>query len=293
MTAANTATHAARGVRGLAATRPLTVFLALIVGLGWPILAVPGLAHNGLIPGGELPDEPFALAFTLLVLLPAALWVTAATDGRAGVRTLLRRAVKWRFGIGWYAVVLLGLPIIAIALGLLAGGSLRTTDWPAILLNYAFIQVLPAVVIINLWEETGWVGFLQTRLEQRHGLILAAVLTAVPFALVHMPLLFADDEPVLAGAGALLLVAMVHRLLFGLVLRGAAGSILAAGLLHAAFNATNNPDGLLAALLADVEISWLTPAAAAILAALLAIVLRLRSPSDRAVPAIAAGTERG
>jgi uncharacterized protein len=286
-------THAVPGVRALAAKRPLTVFLALVFGIGWPILALPGLAHNRLIPGGDLPEEPFALATVLLVLLPAALWVTAATDGRAGVRALLRRAVQWRFGPGWYAAILLGLPVIATALGLLTGGSLREVDWPAVLLNYALVQVLLAAVVINLWEETAWAGFLQTRLEQRHGLVLAAVLTAVPFALVHVPLLFASDEAVLAGAGVLLLVAVVHRLLFGLVLRGTAGSVLAVGLLHASFNATNNPDdGLLARLLAGVDTGWLTPAAAVVLTALLAVVVLRRRSGSATVPPNAA-SERG
>jgi uncharacterized protein len=291
--ASNTETHAFPGVRALAAKRPLTVFLALAFAIGWPILALPGLAHNGLIPGGDVPVEPFALAFTLLVLLPAALWLTAATEGRAGVRALLRRAVQWRFGPGWYAVILLGLPITATALGLLTGGSLRDADWPAVLLNYAVVQVLSAMIIINLWEETAWAGFLQTRLEQRHGLILAAVLTAVPFALVHVPLLFAYDEPVLASAGGLLLLGVLHRLLFGLVLRGTAGSVLAVGLLHATFNATNDPDdGLLSRLLADVDTGWLTPAAAVVLTGLRAVVLWRRSRSA-AVPAGTAATERG
>ena len=286
MAASNTDTHAGVGFRRVAARRPLTVFLTLVFGIGWPILALPGLAHNGLIPGGDLPEEPFALVTVLLVLLPAALWVTAATDGRTGVRALLRRAVQWRFGPGWYAAILLGLPVTATALGLLSGGSLREVDWPAILLNYALVQVLLAVLVINLWEETAWAGFLQTRLEQRHGLLAAAVLTAVPFALVHVPLLFAADEPVLAGAGVLLLIAVVHRVLFGLVLGGTAGSVLAVGLLHATFNATNN--WLLPRLLAGVDTGWLTPAAAVVLTGLLAVVLRRRSSpataSARAAP---------
>jgi membrane protease YdiL (CAAX protease family) len=291
----NTGTHALRGVRALAARRPLTVFLALVLGVGWPILALPGLAHNGLIPGGDLPDEPFALAFTLLVLLPAALWVTAATEGRAGVRALLRRAVQWRFGLGWYVVILLALPIIATALGVLAGGSFRGAGLPAVLLRYALVDVLLAVVVINLWEETGWAGFLQARLERRHGLILAALLTAVPFALVHVPLLFAADEPVLAGAGFLLSFAVVFRLLAGLVLRGTAGSVLAVGLLHATFNATNNTDdGMLSSLLTGVGVDggWLAPGAAVVLTGLLAVVPRRRSTSA-AVPARPPATERG
>ena len=199
--------------------------------------------------------------------------------------------MQWRFGLGWYAAILLGLPIIATALGLLAGGSLRQVDWPALLLSYVVVQVLPAVLVINLWEETAWAGFLQTRLEQRHGLILAGVLTAVPYTLVHVPLLFAYDQPVLASAGATLLVAVFFRLLVGLVLRGTAGSVLAVGLLHATFNATNN--WLLSRLLVDVGTGWLTPAAVVVLAGLLAVVVLRRRPTSATAPARATAPERG
>jgi hypothetical protein len=48
--ASNTDTHTGAGFRAVAARRPLTVFLAVVFGIGWPILALPGLAHNRLIP---------------------------------------------------------------------------------------------------------------------------------------------------------------------------------------------------------------------------------------------------
>jgi uncharacterized protein len=71
----------------------------------------------------NLPVEVFALASTLLVLLPTAFWVTSITDGRPGVRALFGRVFRWRFGIGWWFVVLFGLPVIALLLGLMFGGS--------------------------------------------------------------------------------------------------------------------------------------------------------------------------
>jgi hypothetical protein len=40
----------------------------------------------------------------------AAFIVTGATEGRAGIRCLLRRYVLWRVGLRWYLVVLLGPP---------------------------------------------------------------------------------------------------------------------------------------------------------------------------------------
>ena len=103
--------------------------------------------------------EVFALASTLLIMLPTALWVTSITDGRAGVRSLFARVFRWRFGIGWWLVVLFGLPVIALLLGLIFGGSsLHAADLWLVLIKQLGSIVL-AVVVINLWEETVWAGF--------------------------------------------------------------------------------------------------------------------------------------
>jgi hypothetical protein len=111
------------GLRDLVARRPLTAFLVLLFGVGWPLMSVPALTAHGVLPGGPLPQEPFALGTTLLVMLPAALWVTAVADGRPAVRALLRRAVRWRFGAGWWAAVLLALPVLTLTVGLVAGAG--------------------------------------------------------------------------------------------------------------------------------------------------------------------------
>jgi hypothetical protein len=47
-------------------------------------------------------------------------------------------------------------------------------------------SIVLAVVVINLWEETVWAGFFQTRLEARSNFVVAAVLTTLPFAGVHL-----------------------------------------------------------------------------------------------------------
>jgi hypothetical protein len=58
--------------------------LVIVLGHSWLLLSIPVLAFRGVIPGANLPVEVFALAATLLILLPAALWITSITDGRAG-----------------------------------------------------------------------------------------------------------------------------------------------------------------------------------------------------------------
>jgi hypothetical protein len=90
-------------------------------------------------------------------------------------------------------VVLFGLPVIALVLGWIFGGSLHPADLGLVLIKQLG-SILLAVVVINLWEETVWAGFFQTRLEARFNFVVAAVLTTLPFAGVHIPLLLLDDQ---------------------------------------------------------------------------------------------------
>jgi membrane protease YdiL (CAAX protease family) len=250
-----------------------------VFSIAWPVLAVPVLAYHGVIPGGRMPPEAFALGITLFVMLPAALWVTAVTNGRDGVKALLHRALRWRFGWRWWAFVLFAMPVTALLVGLGLGGSLRSTRVLSVL-GSSFASIGVAVIVINLWEETVWAGFLQTRLEQRHNLVTAAALTAVPFAGVHMPLLLLAHHittaSLLVGIGGLLVLAVLIRLMIGLLLRAAADSLLSAGVLHQLFDASNNKGGLVDRLLNGADEGVAALAAAGVLTAVIAVCVRNR-----------------
>jgi len=254
---------APRGFRAWAARRPVTAFHVLLFGLGYPIMALPILAHRGVLPGGDLParigldtERAAALLMTLGVMLPAVLWVTWAAEGRDGLRALGARMVRWRIGAVWWAVVLAGLPLLTLAIARLLGATPRTIDDPAAWAVGQLGGLLAGFLIINLWEESSWAGFVQTRLERRHSLGVAALLTAVPFALIHMPLQMIG--PFTLGSlgiafALILLIGSMVRLLIGVFLRATGDSLLAAGLLHSVFNRSNNNDGLVASLVEGDE----------------------------------------
>ena len=99
-----------------------------------------------------------------------------------------------------------------------------------------------------------WTGVFQTRLEERHNWAVAAAITAVPFAAIHLPLQFFLDQPVtpssLAAAFAVyLLLGVLVRPLLAVFRRGTGDSLLLVALLHSVFNRTNNQNGLAATLL--------------------------------------------
>ncbi len=87
---------------------PLAAFFVLAYALSWLILVPAGL---GLLPdsaGGVLPWlVPFGPAV-------AAFVVTGLIGGRPAVGQLLRRLVQWRVGVGWYLLVLIGIPLVEL-----------------------------------------------------------------------------------------------------------------------------------------------------------------------------------
>ena len=245
-------------MRAWAARHPVTAFLVLAFALAYPLMSLPVLADHGVIPSGWMPQLPGVdterIASVLLVfgaLLPASIVVTWAADGRAGVQALVSRMFQWRIGVGWWLLVLAGLPTLTLVFALLLGDTPQPVEM-APFLTRQLAGLLVNLVLINIWEETAWSGVVQSRLQRRHGIVIAAVLTAIPFALAHMPLHFIGDftpGSLLTALITLLIVCTLVRLMIGVFLRGTHGSILAVALLHTMFNRSNNDEGLVAGLL--------------------------------------------
>ncbi len=249
---------AVRRLRSWSARQPVTAFLVLTAVLAAPAMALPILADHGLVASGWAPHLPgvdtervASLLLVFAALLPAAVWVTWSVDGPDGVRSLARRMVSWRFGPGWWVLALFALPSLTLVIGLGLCDTLRPVDVaPFVAAQVAGLLV--NLLLVNIWEEAAWSGLVQTRLEQRHGLVRAALLTAVPFALVHLPLQLIGDftwQSVLTALVALVIVCALVRLMIGVFLGHTGGSVLAVALLHSVFNRSNNEEGVVAGLL--------------------------------------------
>src|SRR6266508_933028 len=94
--------------------RPLASFFVLAYAISW-LLWLP------LVVSGD--DSPSGLGFVLLALgslVPSAVAIVlvAVLHGKAGVRTLLRRLLIWRVGVGWWLAVVLLPTLLLGALGL-------------------------------------------------------------------------------------------------------------------------------------------------------------------------------
>jgi membrane protease YdiL (CAAX protease family) len=226
--------------RQLVAQHPVATFLVVCYAVNWAT-AIPWFRTRTDILPYDLPMWG-SLGTIVGVALPAIL-VVAATNGRAGVRDLARRALRWRVDVHWYLLALFGLPIavLAAATALFGSAPLKAlADSGQLLVTVALPVLLLQIALFNLAEEVGWTGFLQARLQDRHGPMKASLLVTVPFALFHLPDLFAQ----LGLASALLalpVLALAHlfaRVVIMWLYNSTGRSVLLVGLFHASFNAT-------------------------------------------------------
>lgn len=242
--------------RGSAITRllidhPVTSYFVLAFVGAWLCLLPIVLSTDGL---GLVPFQtPFPLFVALYLLASfagptlAAVLVTLALEGRAGLGPFFRRYVQWRVGVVPYVLALLGFPLIwLVAMTALMGAA----GWQALLAQpLTFVTTyLPAVLffpgLITWGEEPGWRGFAQTRLQERHRPVLAALLVGFLHGVWHLPNFLMTNGPTAAGPFnpvnfiANIVVVLFVTIIFTWVFNTGRQSILIAVLVHASFNAT-------------------------------------------------------
>jgi membrane protease YdiL (CAAX protease family) len=198
------------------------------------------------------------------VLIPAAagLVVSARSGGIKAVRTLLGRLGTWRVRPRWYAAAIL-IPVAEKIIVDVTGIALDRST-PQLLLSALGISAvtLPLVVLIpGMLEELGWRGFaVQTAVDGGRSPAWATLVVGGLFFLFHVPLFLPGHIyhglpfwplPLTLLASAVFLTWVYLR----------TGSVLLAGLMHAAFNATTPLTG-------GLDPTWVWQARAVILSVL-------------------------
>jgi len=160
------------------------LILALMLGVV-PLAAVAA----GIVPPGFAQLGALSSSVAGIIL--------AAIEGRkGGVRELLRRALIWRVGIGWWVFALFAfVPLIVGALYLrsLLGGS--PVDWSELRPPTSIPQLLLILVILaGFGEEFGWRGFALPRLQARNSALGSSLIISIIWSLWHISKYFVPGE---------------------------------------------------------------------------------------------------
>ena len=167
----------------------------------------------------------------------AALVVLAITQGKSGIGGLLRRMVRWRVGIRWYAVALLlpvGIALAATALNVLLGAQAPSAadlgGWTGLFSTFAVVLLIPGIG--GTWEEPGWRGFALPSLQAGRSALVASLILGAVWALWHLPLVVATGQM----GGWDIVNIMDWTLVLTWVYNVTGGSVLIVMLFHAMFN---------------------------------------------------------
>lgn len=215
---------------------PVFAFFVFTYAFSWLLWTPPALGLGGPLGTVLIFSGVFGPAI-------AAATITRLT-GRS-LRVWLRELVRFRAAPRWYAA-LLGFPIVLVAATsgafVATGGTLETS-----LLAERVPAYLPLLVVWSLagaGEEPGWRGFALPRLQEALTPVRATVVLGVLWALWHLPLLAAADEPShglrafpLLGVTLLMLAAIVGYAFLYTFLWNRTRNVWLAILLHGSFTA--------------------------------------------------------
>jgi uncharacterized protein len=224
----------------LVARRPVLAFLVIAYAVAWTLQIAAFQLGLSFRVGSSI-----AMIFGLA--LPACL-VIAAVGGKAGVLDLLGRVFKWRVGLRWYLIAILGLPVatLLVASAFLGLAPLQALleEWP-IFFTMFVPELLLAVVLIQIFEEIGWTGFVQDTLQERHGPLLASIMVAPAFALFHLMSNFLEAGQivmVIVQVAVQAMVSIFFRVAITWLYNGTGRSVLVVALFHCSFNTVSGSE---------------------------------------------------
>jgi membrane protease YdiL (CAAX protease family) len=138
--------------------------------------------------------QPMCYVLGFMTPMVAAVLVTAVTEGRVGLRTLLGGLTQLRVGWPCYLLVL-GLPPLLFGIAVALNAAI-TGNWPSAADYGRLDDMFPGVglagtavlhLIVGIGEEIGWRGFALPRLQSKQTALRATVILSLWWGGWHLP----------------------------------------------------------------------------------------------------------
>lgn len=239
---------------------PLVAFFVLAYLLTWWIY--PLLSYS-----------PLLGIFGLFGPALAAIIMAAVTDGKAGVKALLSRVVRWRVGLPWY-VVALGLPTV---LSLVTAGLSYLLGVSESVQVGVFTGIELVLFVAVVGEELGWRGYALPLLLEKRSTLTASLILGVLWGLWHLPTFVVPGTPQYGlPLSAFVLLTIEYSILMTWVFLHTRGSVMIATLFHGAINVSQ---GLFLGNVEGATRYWLLSVVYGVAAVVAAVVLGLKAQS--------------
>jgi membrane protease YdiL (CAAX protease family) len=182
--------HIVTTARAFIKRRPVATYFVLTFAISWGGVLALGAPH-GMPTTSEQFEKLYPIVFLPYLLGPviSSVLLTGLVDGKAGLRELLSRLLKWRVNARWYAVALLIAPLLAMII-LFSLTLISPAFLPAIFTTDDKISLLLTGIAIGLvggglMEEPGWTGFAIPRLRRRYSVMITGLVVGFLWGVWH------------------------------------------------------------------------------------------------------------
>ncbi|MFN3874764.1 MAG: CPBP family intramembrane glutamic endopeptidase [Flavobacteriales bacterium] len=186
---------------------PVLAFVLLTLGLQVTVMAFVGWKLGQHAGGARIHDDDQAhMVFRLRVFGPLvfAALITAWLEGKAGLRNLFGSFLTWRVAPKWYMLAFSWKFIFTYA-GITALLLLGIRDWPGMgwvagVGDAGFEKAIDElranllfIVGIAFVEETAWMKFCVTRMQERHSSLVSCLFVGLAWGLWYLPMLLVRE----------------------------------------------------------------------------------------------------
>ena len=172
-------------IKALVERHPLVSYFVLAYGITWVSILVFLASRGFQFTSLQIQDASilFVIIFLGMLLGPSAssLVLTAALDGRDGLRGLWSRIKRWQVGLPWYVIALLTVPVLSFVILSMLSAFVSPVYAPNFRIGLGI-----AGLLAGCFEEIGWTGFATPRLLKKHPPLKAGFLLGVLWAFWHM-----------------------------------------------------------------------------------------------------------
>ena len=221
----------------------LVLFFVLTIGIMSAMMVVVHFTGN---------DNFGLVAVVLIGPSVTAIVLTAALNGKSGLRDLFAKQMSWRVGIHWYAIALFGIALLALIASLLANPGARFVR-PSLFPQIIFL------FLISFGEEFGFRGYALPRLQKRFSALTSGIVLGLLWGLWHFPgFLVGTGVPLDMPFYMFMLWVIPGTILMTWIYNNTKNSVLIAGILvHTGANAAFSWLPLLPEITGELRTFWL------------------------------------
>jgi membrane protease YdiL (CAAX protease family) len=183
--------------------------------------------------------SPSMLLYLVGILGPlaSAIFVTARSEGMAGVKKLLKSALRWRFNPVWYIFAIF---VIASLMFADIAFHIKAIPTPSQWIGFPLLLIAGQLWVV-IGEEYGWRGFALPRLQNLIGSLGASLALGFLWASWHLPMFFIPGSPQYTDSffymfPIYVLIVTFWSIIMTMLYNRANGSVLVCMIFHASLN---------------------------------------------------------